>query len=81
MFASLADAVGGAAPIATSQLAFPADACTAAYAGAGYEASASNLSRLSLEGDMVFADGVGQQTATMSGDTATGFTAVLDVVV
>jgi protocatechuate 3,4-dioxygenase beta subunit len=81
VFASLADAVGGAAPIATSQLAFPADACADAYAAAGYDGSASNLSRLSLDSDMVFADGGSNQIATMSGDTATGFTAVLDVVV
>lgn len=81
VFATLADATGGGEPIATSQLAFPADSCAQAYASAGYESSASNLSRLSLEGDMVFADGARLQTATMSGDVAAGFTAALDVTV
>lgn len=81
VFASLADAVGGGSPIATSQLAFPTDACESAYGASGYETSVSNLSRLSLDSDMVFADGAGQQVATMSGDSSQGFTAVLDVTV
>lgn len=81
VFASLADAVGGGSPIATSQLAFPADACASAYGAPGYETSVSNLSRLSLESDMVFADGVGQQIAATTGDTSKGFTAILDVAV
>lgn len=81
VFASLADAVGGGSPIATSQLAFPADTCESAYGAAGYETSVSNLSRLSLDSDMVFADGAGQQVATMSGDSSQGFTATLDVTV
>lgn len=81
VFATLADATGGGAPIATSQLAFPADACARAYAAAGYESSVSNLSRLSLERDMVFADGAGLQTARISGSVAAGFTALLDVTV
>lgn len=81
VFASLADATGGGAPIATSQLAFPADACSAAYGASGYETSVSNLARLSLDSDMVFADGADRQTATMAGDASSGFTAVLDVTV
>ena len=81
VFATLADATGGGAPIATSQLAFPADACAAAYTAAGYKTSASNLSRLSLEGDMVFADGANQQTALTSGSPTSGFSATLDVAI
>lgn len=81
VFASLGDAVGGGSPIATTQLAFPADACESAYGASGYETSVSNLSRLSLESDMVFADGADQQLATMSGDSSQGFTAILDVAV
>ena len=40
--------------IATSQVALPQDVCEAVYATSGYEASVSNLSRVSLTGDNVF---------------------------
>ncbi len=79
VYASVDDATGGGEPIATSQLAFPADVCTVAYDTAGYEQSVSNLAQVSLETDMVFADGVSQQLASMSGDADTGYTATLAV--
>ena len=55
--------------------------CEQAYAAAGYEKSVGNLDRVSLETDMVFRDGVDHQLATMSGDSITGFTASLTIVV
>jgi protocatechuate 3,4-dioxygenase beta subunit len=67
--------------IRTSQLALPEAACTAVYATSGYEASVGNMARTSLGSDMVFADGVDQQLATMSGDAASGYTASLTVTV
>ena len=79
IYAGVDDATGGGAPIATSQLAFPADVCSAAYATEGYEQSVSNLAQVSLDTDMVFADGVSQQLATMTGDGQTGYTATLAV--
>lgn len=80
VYATAAD-VGTQRPLVTSQLAFPRDTCEVAYAAAGYESSASNLSRVSLDSDMVFRDGADQQTATMTGDVTGGFTASLTVVV
>jgi protocatechuate 3,4-dioxygenase beta subunit len=79
VYASVDDATGGGEPIATSQLAFPADVCTVAYATEGYEQSVTNLAQVSLDTDMVFADGVSQQLASMSGDAESGYTATLTV--
>ena len=79
VYASVADATGGGEPIATSQLALPADACDAVYGTDGYDDSVSNLAQLSLESDMVFADGVEQQLATVTGDAESGYAATLVV--
>jgi protocatechuate 3,4-dioxygenase beta subunit len=79
VYASIADAIGGGEPIATSQLALPADTCDAVYATDGYEQSVSNLAQLSLETDMVFADGVEQQLATVAGNAQAGYSASLSV--
>jgi protocatechuate 3,4-dioxygenase beta subunit len=79
VYGSLTDATGGGAVAATSQLAFPQDACDATYATAGYEQSVSNLAQLSLETDGIFADGVDHQLATMTGDTGAGYTAALPI--
>jgi protocatechuate 3,4-dioxygenase beta subunit len=73
-------ATGGGSPIATSQLALPEDACNEVYATDGYEASVGNLAQLSLASDNVFGDDGGvHQLATMSGTTAGGLTADLQV--
>jgi protocatechuate 3,4-dioxygenase beta subunit len=77
VFASLAEATSGAAPITTSQLAFPQDACELVYATDGYEASVANLADTPLDSDMVFRDGVDEQMATLSGDVTSGLTASL----
>jgi len=66
--------------IATSQVALPEDASSAVYATSGYEASVSNLSRVSLSDDGVFGDDDGvSQLATVSGDVGSGYAVSLTV--
>ena len=79
VYAGVGEATGGGQPVATSQLAFPEDVCAAVYATAGYEQSVANLAQVSLETDMVFADGVSQQLATMGGGVDSGYQAELSV--
>lgn len=79
VYRSVADATGSGNPIATSQLAFPQDACEAVYAAAGYEASVRNLAQTSLVRDLVFSDGSDQQMAAMSGSAGAGYAASLTV--
>jgi protocatechuate 3,4-dioxygenase beta subunit len=68
------------AAIATSQVALPKDVCDAVYAQTGYEASVSNLARLSLTSDNVFGDdGGASQLATVTGDVRAGYTVSLPV--
>lgn len=81
VYPSIDDALSASNRIVTSQLALPKDQCEVAYASAGYENSVSNLSRTSLESDMVFRDGVDQQLATVTGDAASGFTIALTMTV
>ncbi len=77
VYASEADATGGGDPIATSQLAFPVETCQAVYATAGYEASVSNLAKVSNDSDNVFSDGVDQQLVGIEGTVAEGLVATL----
>jgi protocatechuate 3,4-dioxygenase beta subunit len=79
VYESLDAATTGRAPMHTSQLAIPQDACDAAYASAGYEQSAQTLAQLSLDSDMVFADGYEQQLATAEGDPDGGYALTLAV--
>jgi protocatechuate 3,4-dioxygenase beta subunit len=66
--------------IATSQVALPQDICQTVYAEDGYEASVSNLSKVSLTSDNVFGDDGGvSQLATVTGDVASGYTVTLNV--
>jgi len=82
VYPSLADATSVANVRHTSQLAFPLEACEAAYASAGYEASVDNLLRISLASDSVFGDdAAAQQLATVTGDAAAGFAATLTIAV
>jgi protocatechuate 3,4-dioxygenase beta subunit len=74
-------AAGGESPVATSQLAFPADVCEVVYAAAGYEQSVSNLAGVSLDSDNVFGDGYELQLATLSGSVEDGYRAELTVAV
>jgi len=65
--------------VLTSQIALTQEACQAAYATAGYEASLRNLSQISLSTDNIFRDGADLQLATMTGDSAGGYTAKITV--
>ena len=73
-------AVGGGTPLATSQIAIPEDACRAAYATSGYEASVGNLDGTSLTSDMVFGDDGGvRQLGTVTGSAGDSFAVELAV--
>jgi len=75
--ASITDA-GNA--IATSQVALPEATCNEVYAQTGYEASVSNLSRVSLTSDNVFGDDGGvHELATVTGDVTNGYSVALAV--
>ncbi|GAB3308261.1 intradiol ring-cleavage dioxygenase [Geodermatophilus aquaeductus] len=66
--------------IATSQVALPQEVCDTVYATPGYEASVSNLARVSLDGDNVFGDDSGaSQLATVTGDVRGGYIVTLAV--
>ena len=79
VYPSLTDATSASGTVATSQLAFPKDVCDVVYATAGYEQSVTNLSRTSLATDMVFRDGVSQETPTVTGSVDAGYVASLTV--
>jgi protocatechuate 3,4-dioxygenase beta subunit len=80
VYASVADAAAGKEPIATSQLALPAAACSTVYGTEGYDASAQNFAGTSLTSDMVFGDdGGARQLAAVTGSTGSGYTARLAV--
>ena len=81
VYSSVDGAMGGDPPIATSQLAFPADVCETVYATDGYSQSVTNLAQVSLESDNVFADGYELELATMSGGVEDGIVAELTVTV
>ncbi|MGS0683678.1 dioxygenase family protein [Nakamurella sp. GG22] len=66
--------------MATSQVALPKDACDAAYAATGYEASVQSLAQVSLAGDNVFGDdGGASQLGSVTGDPTNGYTVSLAV--
>ena len=68
--------------IATSQVALPQDACETVYGTSGYEASVSNLSQVSLDGDNVFGDDGGvSQLGAVTGSVDSGYTVSLAVAV
>lgn len=79
VYESLDAATSGGAKLKTSQLALPADACTAAYTADGYSSSVRNLSQVSLESDNVFSDGWSSELATVTGSVADDYTATLNV--
>jgi protocatechuate 3,4-dioxygenase beta subunit len=79
VYPSLAEATTSDNVIATSQLAFPKDACDAVYAADGYDQSVSNLSELSLESDGIFRDGYESQLGAVTGSVSSGYTVSLTV--
>ena len=66
--------------IATSQVALPEDVSDTVYAESGYEASVSNMERVSLTDDNVFSDdGGANQLATVTGYVRSGYRVSLTV--
>jgi protocatechuate 3,4-dioxygenase beta subunit len=81
VYPSLSAATNVANKIATSQIALPKATSDLVYATAGYEASVTNLSRVTLATDNVFSDGSALELATMSGSVSGGLTASLTIAV
>ena len=81
IYPSLDQVTAGANASLTSQLALPDAACRAVYAQSSlYPGSLANLNAMSLATDSVFGnDGGVLQIATTAGDTASGYTATLEV--
>lgn len=77
VFPGPADTAGGRPSMKTSQLALPVEPCRAVYADRRYGESAARLDELSLDGDVVFADGWREQLATVEGSVNDGFVASL----
>jgi protocatechuate 3,4-dioxygenase beta subunit len=81
VYPSLSAATSVANKSATSQIALPKATNDLVYATSGYEASVSNMSRVTLATDNVFSDGSSLELATVTGSVAGGFTAALTVAV
>jgi protocatechuate 3,4-dioxygenase beta subunit len=82
VFAGLDEATAAARPLVTSQIALLEDASRAVYeSDAGYAQSVSNLTRVSLDSDMVFSDGYDLQLPTMSGAAGADLRLALTVAV
>src|SRR6476646_8342554 len=79
VYPSVADATNATNKLATSQIALPKDVCESVYATSGYEQSVSNLSRVTLSSDMVFSDGVANETPSMTGNASSGYVSSLVV--
>ncbi len=79
VYPSVDDATSASGKLRTSQIALPEATCSEVYATSGYEASVSNLSRVSLDTDMVFSDGYASQLATVGGSVDGGLTLSLNV--
>lgn len=81
VYSSLAAATTNPASdqVRTSQIAFPNAVCDAVYATSGYSASIRNFAAISFASDNVFSDGYSTQMATVTGDTAAGYVAALQV--
>ena len=77
IYESLDTAMSAANIIHTSQLAFPEDVCATVYDTAGYEQSIRAFSRVSLETDGAFRDGVSEQMTTVTGSAEAGYAASL----
>jgi protocatechuate 3,4-dioxygenase beta subunit len=81
VYPDLSSATSGSSKLVTSQIALPEDVSAQVYATDGYEQSVANLARTSLATDMVFRDGAGLQTPTVSGDVGSGLEIALTVAV
>jgi len=65
------------ATVKTTQIAFPETVSSAVYRTGVY--ASHGLNSTTNSGDMVFADGVDHELASLSGDTPSGYTATLQV--
>ncbi|GAA6142651.1 hypothetical protein NBRC116584_24690 [Hydrogenophaga sp. 5NK40-0174] len=85
IYGSLEEATGNSATgdyVKVTQLALPYWACSEVYGTSLYNGSASNLGRISLSSDNVFADdGASMQMASVSGSVSAGMTAALTVAI
>lgn len=82
VYDNLDGAISDGPIVKTSQIAMPKEACTAAYASAGYERSAGALADVSLASDLVFGDDGGiHQLASVSGSASEGYVAALTITV
>jgi len=63
--------------VKTTQIAFPESVTAAVYSSGVYASKGQNST--SNAGDMVFADGVSNELATLSGSTSSGYTATLQI--
>ncbi len=75
VYPSLSAATSPSNMTATSQIAPAREASDQVYASPGYEASVTNLSRVTISSDRVFSDGAALELATMTGSVSQGFTA------
>ena len=71
------DVFRGTTLVKSTQIAFPEDVTRAVYATGVY--AAKGQSPTSNSGDMVFSDGVQLELASLTGSTASGYTATLQV--
>ena len=80
VYRSLAEATSAGSKLRTSQIAIPQDVCDEVYGGAeGYDQSVTNLAQVSLDSDMVFADGHSLQLGKVTGSLDDGYTIALNV--
>ena len=82
VFESMGNATAAGQVLAVSQIALTQAAREDVYATAGYESSARNFPRTTLQSDNVFGDDGGiYQLAAMSGSAVAGYTAGLNVTI
>jgi protocatechuate 3,4-dioxygenase beta subunit len=80
VYRSLAEATSAGSKLRTSQIAIPQDVCEEVYEGAeGYDRSVPNLAQISLDSDLVFADGHSLQLGKVTGSLDDGYTVALNV--
>ncbi len=83
VYPTLASATSYVNKILTSQIALPADACSAVYATSGYSRSATNFSMISVATDGIFADNTAAElavvTPTLTGDVTAGYAGTLNI--
>jgi protocatechuate 3,4-dioxygenase beta subunit len=79
VYRSLAEATSAGSKLRTSQIAIPQDVCEEVYGGAeGYDQSVTKLAQVSLDSDMVFADGHSLQLGKVTGSLDDGYTISLN---